>query len=255
MLRALRVALLRHRDAADHAVIRRLGQLGDLGPLEVVDLVADLRERAGDEREQGRELGHPVARGRPADLGDAEPEPLQDAPLELEPLRSPRRQRADGAGDLADGEPRLRLRKALAVARQLGRPHGRLEAERDRQPRLPVRAPEHHRCRGDARRGRAATHGSCPGPARRSRACAASPARSMCRSRPGRSGRGRPTPSRRRRARAAARGSARASSARCGASHRPPPRGRARARRARRSRAPRARGSARARPGPSPAHR
>jgi hypothetical protein len=30
------------------------------------------------------------------------------------------------------------------VARQLGRPHGRLEAEGDRQPRLPVGASEHH---------------------------------------------------------------------------------------------------------------
>ena len=46
VLGALRVALLRHRDAADHALGRRLGQLADLGPLEVVDLVADPRQRA-----------------------------------------------------------------------------------------------------------------------------------------------------------------------------------------------------------------
>ena len=46
---------------------RRLAQLADLRPLEVVDLVADLRQRAGDEREQPDQLGDAVAGGEPRD--------------------------------------------------------------------------------------------------------------------------------------------------------------------------------------------
>ena len=123
----------------------RLGDLGDLGSLEVVDLVADLRERSRDQSQQRRELRHAVARREPARVRHGEPQPRHHAALQLRPLRPPRRERPDRAGELPDREPRLRLLDPLQMARDLRRPHRGLESERDRQARLPVGAPQHHR--------------------------------------------------------------------------------------------------------------
>ena len=91
------------------------------------------------------ELGDPVARGEPARVRDAEPEPGHQPALQLGAGLAPGRERADRAGELADGEPRLGLLDALEVAPDLRGPDRGLEAERDRQPRLAVRAAEHHR--------------------------------------------------------------------------------------------------------------
>jgi hypothetical protein len=122
VLRALRVALLGHRDAPDDARCRRLRELAQLRPLQVVDLVAELRQRAGDEREQADVLRDPVARDEPARVGHAEPEPAQQPPLQLRAVLAPRRQRPDRARELADRESRLGLLDALEVPPHLGRP-------------------------------------------------------------------------------------------------------------------------------------
>lgn len=145
MLGAFRVAFLRHRDAADDTRGRRLRQLSQLGALQVVDLVAELRERAGDQREQRDELGDPVACGEPARVRDVQAEPLEERALQCESLVAERRQRADRAGELADREPRLGLLDAREMSPDLRGPQRGLEAERDRQPGLAVGAAEHQR--------------------------------------------------------------------------------------------------------------
>jgi len=53
---------VRHGDRPDRARSERLPQLPDLGPLKLVDLIADLAGRSGDRREQPDELGDPVQR-------------------------------------------------------------------------------------------------------------------------------------------------------------------------------------------------
>ena len=75
--------------------------------------------------------------------GHREAEARERAALQLRALIAPARLRADRARELADGQARLRLVDPLAVAPHLGGPDRGLEAERDRQARLPVGAPEH----------------------------------------------------------------------------------------------------------------
>ena len=62
----LRVALVRHRRRALHALGERLLDLAHLGAGEVADLGGEPLERRGGERERGEQLGVAVARD---DLG------------------------------------------------------------------------------------------------------------------------------------------------------------------------------------------
>ena len=85
----------------------------------------------------------PGSRAGHAMSGTAEAEPREHAALELRAGRAPGGKRPDRARQLADLEPRSRRFDAGTVAPDLGDPHRRLEAERDRQARLAVGAAEH----------------------------------------------------------------------------------------------------------------
>jgi len=61
MLAALGVPFVRHGDAPDHIGRGRFAQLTDLGALQLIDLVADARQRPADHAQHTAELRDPVA--------------------------------------------------------------------------------------------------------------------------------------------------------------------------------------------------
>ena len=100
VLARLRVALVRHHDAADPARTDRFAQLADLGPLELHHLVADACQGAADRRHDGRELGDAVAAREPRDAGVGEAEPLGEAGPQRRTGLAVEAERADGAAEL-----------------------------------------------------------------------------------------------------------------------------------------------------------
>ena len=122
----------------------RLLDLAHLRPREVADLEREAFERRRPaSASAAQQLRVPVAledlrRGRRR----LEPEPLAGDPLDL---RVGRRVRADGAGELADAQSLERALDAGAVAVELERPAGQLQAERRRLGVHAVRAPDRER--------------------------------------------------------------------------------------------------------------
>ena len=145
MLGRLRIALVRHGDAADALGEGSLAKLADLVALQVVDLVADPVGRAGREDEQVRPFGEDVAARRPRHVGLSQAEALEEALLYRQRLGSHRRKAADAAAKLADVHPPSGLVETPTVASQFGEPTGGLEAESDRQTLLAVSSPGHDR--------------------------------------------------------------------------------------------------------------
>ena len=122
-----RVALVRHRGRALLALAERLHHLGDLGPREVAYLERELLERGGGDRKRGQEFCVAVSLEDLRRGGSrVEPQPFAGDSLDL---RVGRGVGPDGAGELADPHPLQRVLKAVAVAVELERPDGELEAE------------------------------------------------------------------------------------------------------------------------------
>ena len=143
LLRADRVALVRHRARARLARRERLLRLEDFGALEIPDLERDLLERGREERERAHELGVPVALD---DLGGDrlrdEPELAADLLLDVgvDVSEGPHRAR-----DLPDPHGLLGPPQALEVSARLGMPEGRLEPEGGRLGVDAVGAADHQR--------------------------------------------------------------------------------------------------------------
>ena len=97
MLSGLRIALVRHGDAAEVFARRSLAKLGNLVPLQIVDLVADAVRGRGDEKKQIAPFREYVAARRPGHVWLAQPQPLKKASLYCQSVRSERRQTADAA--------------------------------------------------------------------------------------------------------------------------------------------------------------
>ena len=111
-----RVALLRHGAARSAAVRERLVDLADLGLHHQLDVHAELAERPADQPEEGTDLGDVVADRVPGDDRLLQAELGAQAGLGLHRPGLERRQRAGGAGELADEHPLAQLRQPLAVA-------------------------------------------------------------------------------------------------------------------------------------------
>ena len=140
-----RVALLRHRAAAAAAVVVGLEDLADLGLHHQLDVHAELAQRAADEAQQRAGLGDVVADRVPGDHGLLQAELGAQAGLRLHRALFQRRQRAGGAGELADQHAFLELRQALAVAQDRRQQAGHLVAEGHRDRLLQVAAADHRR--------------------------------------------------------------------------------------------------------------
>ena len=153
VLAALGVALVRHGDAADVPRCRRLAQLADLGSLQLVDLVADARQRAADHRRARRR----TPRGGPARSARRCPGSRQaQLGAELRAQRQAVRARRSPSTPTAPPSwPTSHRGPALAqpvqVAAYLVGPGRDLEAEGDRRARLTVGPAGHHACRGAPR--------------------------------------------------------------------------------------------------------
>ena len=111
-----RVALLRHRAARAAAVSEGLVDLADLGLHHQLHVHAELAERAADQPEEGADLGDVVADRVPGDHRLLQAELGTQAGLRLHRALLERRERAGGAGELADQHALLQLRQALAMA-------------------------------------------------------------------------------------------------------------------------------------------
>src|SRR5271163_4221030 len=145
MLGELRIALMRHCDAADGAGYEALAHLTEFGALEIVDFVPDAIGGGRDENEQIAPFGQHVAARRPRDGRGAQPEPRQKARLYFERPGAERREAPNTTAELSDIHPRRDFRKTLYVAINLGNPSGYLETESDRQSLLPMGASRHDR--------------------------------------------------------------------------------------------------------------
>ena len=166
----------------DDAGRRRLGELGDLGALEVVDLVADLRQRAGDEREQRRELGdrgrarsassHPGRRGPSRSISrrwsSGPASPHADC-VPTAPASCPTASRGSACAIRSRWRPISAAHTAALKPNVIGSPGCPCVRPSITVPRCRRRGSSSDAL--DRARGRAA----------RSPACAASPARSRCR--------------------------------------------------------------------------
>ena len=144
-----RVALVRHcrRSAALRA--RRLGDFADLALGEQGQVVADLAERAAQERELAGERDRAVALDMPGAFRLAQIELRGKTSRHRRPLVAEQGQRADGAAELQSQCRSPRSRQAIARTQQRRDPGDDLEAEADHLRRLHQRARE-HRC-GDVR--------------------------------------------------------------------------------------------------------
>jgi hypothetical protein len=145
MLGGLGVALVRHGDAANGAGPGSLAQLGDLGSLELVHLVADPRERPADQGEEGGELSEPVAGGGPAYPRVGQAEPLTEPVAKLRSGLAEESQCPDAAGELPDQPTGGTLAQPLEVTADLVCPRRGLEPKGDRRAPLPVGAAGHRR--------------------------------------------------------------------------------------------------------------
>ena len=145
MLGDLRVALVRHGDRAHRARGEGLTQLADLGPLQLVHLVADLAHRGRAGGQQPDELGDPVPGGQPRDVRRGQAEPFREPVQQVKRAFAPELHRAQRPAELDHLPAGTALAQALQVTVEFGGPDGRLEPERDRQARLPVGAAAHRR--------------------------------------------------------------------------------------------------------------
>ena len=139
------IALLRHCRGGSAAGDEGLVDLGEFGRGHDHEVECDLAQRAGDEREEVDGFGQAVARHVPCRSRLGEAELGTECRLYVEALVAQRRQRAGGAGELADQHARLQLLEPFGMAIEHGEPDRDLVAEGDGQRVLQVRAARHRR--------------------------------------------------------------------------------------------------------------
>src|SRR5258707_11912511 len=93
----LRVALVRHGNAANCACHEPLAYLVDFGALQVVNLVPNLVAGGGNQRQQIEPFSQCVTGGRPRNRWDIQTEPHQEAPLQFQRTRPKRRKATNSA--------------------------------------------------------------------------------------------------------------------------------------------------------------
>ena len=137
------VALVGHGAGALLAGAERLLDLGDLGVLEVADLGREALDGAAGDGDGRQERGVAVAlHDLGADVVGVQAQLRHHVPLHV---RAEQRVGADRPGELAGGEVVRGLAQALAIAVELERPGGQLQAEGDRLGVDGVGAAHHHR--------------------------------------------------------------------------------------------------------------
>ena len=80
MFGQFRIALVRHGNAADRAGRESLGDFADLGPLQVIDFMADAIGGGGYQHHRVAPLGQHVAARRPGYVWSTQPKPRQETP-------------------------------------------------------------------------------------------------------------------------------------------------------------------------------
>ena len=120
-----------------------LPKLADLRPGEIDHFACDLSTRRADGGKDETDFSLIVARGMPGNVDGAEPEPIRYQPADLAGLRSKRRGRPARSEEGQDGGPLACGAKPVAVASELGDPHGDFGSECRRNCRLGV-CPAHH---------------------------------------------------------------------------------------------------------------
>jgi hypothetical protein len=104
------------------AVLRRLGDLGDLGRLQADDLGRDALAGGRQLVERVAEVADPVAGRVPGDGGLGEAEAAAEGGADSRSVGPERSQRAGGARQLRDRRARRGLAQPLARAPELVRP-------------------------------------------------------------------------------------------------------------------------------------
>ena len=137
-----RVRLVRHRR---RPAARPRRHLADLALAEQDQVLADLPERPGDQRQPAAELGHPVARRVPRHLGRREAELGRQPPHHLAAPPLERRAGPRGPGERHPEQPRPQLGEPRPVPDQRHRPDRDLGAERRRRSDPEPRARRDHR--------------------------------------------------------------------------------------------------------------
>ena len=120
-----------------------LPELADLGSREIDHFACDLPTRRADGGKDETDFRQVIARGMPGNVDGAEPEPIRYQPTDLAGLRPKRRGSPARSEEGQDGGPLACGAKPVAMASELGDPHGDLGSECRRNRWLGVCPADH----------------------------------------------------------------------------------------------------------------
>src|SRR6185312_2325273 len=110
----LRVACMRHRDAANRTRDKPLAHFINLWTLQIVNFMADLIAGGGNQREQVEPLGKRISRGQPRNRRSIQSKSGQESLLQFQRLWPERGKAAYSTCELSNVQPRRKLRQSLA---------------------------------------------------------------------------------------------------------------------------------------------